>query len=135
MSVVEGRTEVRIAGPDFRFCEGFRMPAHDDGATHSGAGVRKPPREETAGGGAKQRVRRYGIFGAGDLLPACVEQLFGKRSKGWRAQLAGRDRQYRRRTTEIDRRGGCPARRDGEHGHGRSRAGEVQHWNVAASLF
>ena len=28
------------------------MPAHDDGATHSGAGVRKPPREETAGGGA-----------------------------------------------------------------------------------
>jgi hypothetical protein len=32
---------------DFRLCEGFRMPAHDDGATHSGAGVRKPPREET----------------------------------------------------------------------------------------
>src|SRR6266702_6361271 len=74
------------------------MPAHDDGATHSGAGVRKPAREETAGGGAKQRVRRYGIFGAGDLLPACVEQLFGKR-KGWRAQLADRDRQYRRGTT------------------------------------
>src|SRR6266480_4668262 len=67
--------------------------------------------------------------------PACVEQLFGKRSKGWRAQLADRDRQYRRRTTEIDRRGGCPGRRDGEHGHGRSRAGEVQHWNVAANLF
>src|SRR6266699_275271 len=90
------------------------MPADDDGATHSGAGVRKPPREETAGGGAKQRVRRYGIFGAGDLLPACVEQLFGKRSKGWRAQLADRDKQYRRRTPEIDRRGGCPGRRDGE---------------------
>ena len=67
------------------------MPAHDDGATHSGAGVRKPPREETAGGGAKQRVRRYGIFGAGDLLPAYVEQLSGRRSKGWRAQLADRD--------------------------------------------
>jgi hypothetical protein len=32
-----------------RCCEGFRMPAHDDGATHSGAGVRKPPKEETAG--------------------------------------------------------------------------------------
>ena len=29
------------------------MPAHDDGATHSGAGVRKPPREETAGGRAR----------------------------------------------------------------------------------
>ena len=36
------------------------MPAHDDGATHSGAGVRKPPREETAGGVARLRVRRYG---------------------------------------------------------------------------
>src|SRR6266436_8903272 len=30
---------------DFRKCEGFRTPAHDDGATHSGAGVRKPSRE------------------------------------------------------------------------------------------
>ena len=27
------------------------MPAHDDGATHSGAGVRKPPKEEIAGRG------------------------------------------------------------------------------------
>jgi hypothetical protein len=32
----------------FSYCEGFRMPAHDDGATRSGAGVRKPAREETA---------------------------------------------------------------------------------------
>src|SRR5882762_6165033 len=56
MSAVEGRTEIRIAGPDFRiFCEGFRMPAHDDGATHSGACVRKPPREMLCG-----RRRRRG---------------------------------------------------------------------------
>jgi hypothetical protein len=48
-------------------CEGFRMPAHDDGATHSGAGVRKPPREETAGGVAWWRVRRYG-----DLAAVCL---------------------------------------------------------------
>jgi len=34
---------------DFRFCEGFRMPAHEDDATYTGAGVRKPPKEETAG--------------------------------------------------------------------------------------
>jgi hypothetical protein len=34
---------------DVRLYEGFRMPAHDDVATHSGAGVRKPPMEETAG--------------------------------------------------------------------------------------
>jgi hypothetical protein len=38
---------------------------------------------------------------------------------------------------EIDRRGGCPGRRDGERGHGRSRVGEaeVQNWNVAANLI
>ena len=30
-------------------CEGFRMPAHEDDATYTGAGVRKPPKEETAG--------------------------------------------------------------------------------------
>jgi hypothetical protein len=44
------------------------MPAHDDGATRSGAGVRKPAREETAGDVVKRRVRRYGDFGAGGLL-------------------------------------------------------------------
>jgi hypothetical protein len=41
------------------------MPAHDDGATPIGAGVRKPPREETVGDVAKLRVGRYGDFGAG----------------------------------------------------------------------
>ena len=46
-------------------CEGLRMPAHDDGATPIGAGVRKPPREETVGDVAKLRVGRYGDFGAG----------------------------------------------------------------------
>jgi hypothetical protein len=33
---------------DFRFCEGLRMPAHEGGAARTGAGVRKPPKEETA---------------------------------------------------------------------------------------
>src|SRR5258708_27821231 len=32
---------------DVRLCEGFRMPARDGGATHSGAGVQKPPRYHT----------------------------------------------------------------------------------------
>ena len=45
----------------FRNCEGFRMPAHDDGAAHSGAGVRKPPREETAGGGEAARQKLWGF--------------------------------------------------------------------------
>jgi hypothetical protein len=43
-----------------------------------GAGVRKPPREETAGGVERSRVRRYGDFVAGGLLPTCVERWFGK---------------------------------------------------------
>ena len=40
-------------GQRVRLCEGFRMPAHEGGAAHTGAGVRKPPREETAGGLAR----------------------------------------------------------------------------------
>src|SRR6202051_2077365 len=45
---------------------------HDGGAAHTGAGVRKPPREETAGGVARSCVRRYGEFDAGGLVPRCV---------------------------------------------------------------
>ena len=53
----------------------------------------------------------------------------------WR--LVREDRRNRRRATEIDRRGGCPGRRDSEHVHRWSRAREVeaQHWNVAANRF
>ena len=45
----------------------FGCRPHDGGAAHTGAGVRKPPREETAGGVARWRVRRYGDFGSGGL--------------------------------------------------------------------
>jgi hypothetical protein len=38
-----------VTVPNVRTCEGFRMPAHEDDATYTGAGVRKPPKEETAG--------------------------------------------------------------------------------------
>jgi len=34
-----------------------------------GAGVRKPPREETAGRRAMRSVRRYGDFDAGGVSP------------------------------------------------------------------
>lgn len=47
-----------------------------------GAGVRKPPREETAGSVERPRVRRYGDFGAGGPLPRHSERLFGKRLRG-----------------------------------------------------
>src|SRR5260370_27407459 len=42
----------------------FGCRPHGGGAAHAGAGVRKPPREETAGGRAIRSVRRYGDFGA-----------------------------------------------------------------------
>src|SRR3979411_2959140 len=42
---------------------------HDGGAAHTGAGVRKPPREETAGCRARCRVRRYGDLTA--VVPEC----------------------------------------------------------------
>jgi len=42
----------RMSGP----VKVFGCRPHDDGATHAGAGVRKPPREETAGGDASERA-------------------------------------------------------------------------------
>ena len=91
-----------------------------------GAGVRKPPREETAGGLVRPRVRRYGDFSVGGLLRRCVDRLVGKWSMAWRARSIDRDRQKRCRAAEIDRQGGCPGQRDGEHGHCRSRFGEAE---------
>src|SRR4030088_3346707 len=42
---------------------------HDGGGAHTGAGVRKPPREETAGCRARCCVRRYGDLTA--VVPEC----------------------------------------------------------------
>src|ERR1700674_3754774 len=42
---------------------------HEGGAAHTGAGVRKPPKEETAGGVARSRVRRSGDLAA--VVPEC----------------------------------------------------------------
>jgi hypothetical protein len=56
-----------------------------------GAGVRKPPKEEAAGGVARLRVRRYGDFGVGGLLPRCVDWLSGKVVEGV-ASSVGRSR-------------------------------------------
>lgn len=45
-------------------CDGFRMPAHRDGAAHAGAGVRKPPGKEGAGSGAPGSAGAMGIWRA-----------------------------------------------------------------------
>ena len=42
---------------------------HEGGAARTGAGVRKPPMEETAGGVARGRVRRYGDLTG--VVPEC----------------------------------------------------------------
>src|SRR6266704_3711487 len=89
-------------GCQVRVCEGFRMPAHDDGATHSGAGVRKPPREESAGGRARWCVTRYGDLTA--AVPECEynfcdmartlrmgENTFAKQTSRMRASTSEKD--------------------------------------------
>jgi hypothetical protein len=63
------------------FVKVFGCRPHDGGAAHTGAGVRKPPREETAGGVARSRVKRYGDFVAGGLLVRCIDRLLGKLSR------------------------------------------------------
>src|ERR1019366_3384688 len=109
---------------------------HDGGAAHTGVGVRKPPREETAGCRARWRVRRYGDFVVWGSLAGCVDHLCRERSKRWRTRQVDSDSRNWRRAAKIDRRVGYPGRRDGEHGHGRSRRGEAEaQWNVAAKRF
>jgi len=48
----------------------FGCRPHEGGAAHSGAGVRKPPREETAGGVRGWRGVGYGDLSAADDVTA-----------------------------------------------------------------
>ena len=108
---------------------------HDGGAADGGAGVRKPPREETAAGVTKLRVRRYGDLDAGGSLPGCVDRLSGKQSTGRRALSASRDRQNQRGAAEIERQEGCSGLREGEPDHCRSGDSDTEGpgWGVAAN--
>src|SRR6266702_5778982 len=69
----------------------FGCRPHEGGAAHTGAGVRKPPREETAGGRARWGVRRYGDFVAGGVCRRFVERVLRTRSRR-SAGLIGRSR-------------------------------------------
>jgi hypothetical protein len=82
---------------------------------------RRKPRE----GMTKLRVRRYGDLDAGGLLPRCVDRLSGKRSTGWLAVSASRDRRNRRGAAVIARQDGCPGLRDGEPDQCRSRGSDT----------
>jgi len=108
---------------------------YEGGAARTGAGVRKPPREETAGGVERPGVRRYGDFGAGGLLPSCIERLFGKRSRGDETfRPVATDRTGVAQRSSNDRTA-IPGLRADEPDHCRSRAvdTEVPHWGVAAN--
>ena len=50
---------------DGRLCEGFRTPAVTNISTRTTAGVRKPPRDETAGKGTYWAVPRAQLWGFG----------------------------------------------------------------------
>ena len=59
----EGRKLLRCQ--EDSYCEGFRMPAAWGDAAYTGAGVRKPPRKETAiGEGGGVPGGRYGDLSA-----------------------------------------------------------------------
>jgi hypothetical protein len=61
-----------------------RMPAHDDGATHSGAGVRKPPTKprDVGRGGASGAM---GISSQAVRVGRTLKAFCGRDRAGWRA--------------------------------------------------
>ena len=102
-----------------------------------GAGVRKPPKEETAEDVAGWCVRRYGDLDAAGLLSRWVGSFFGSR---WRVRRSGSvdcKVQNRSCAAEMEQHGYYREQRDGEHGHCRPIAGaaEAQHWGGASNLI
>ena len=79
-----------------------------------GVRVRKPPKEESAGGVTKLERQKHGDPDAGGLLPGCVDPLW-EAVDG--AASAVRDRQNRRRAAAIERQDGCSGLREGEPDH------------------
>ena len=83
---------------------GFRTPALRDGRAASGAGVRKPPKEETAGRlGAGSAGATYGDFGIADEARLRLRRLAAGRVRGgsgcdelFRVGFCTRRRQARR---------------------------------------
>ena len=117
----------------------FELPARDDGATDSGAGVRKTSREETAEG--MWRGGASGCYGETRTLPVFAEvgwQLFRQAIAG--ATIAGQS--YCNGQIGVARRkwndtATIVSSATGRHGHCRAIAGaaEVQHWDVASNLI
>jgi hypothetical protein len=58
------------------------MTAHRDDSACTGAVVRKPPMKDTAGGGAKQRVRRMGFSALVICCPRALSSSLGSGRRG-----------------------------------------------------
>jgi hypothetical protein len=61
-----------------RFCEGFRTPAATNISPRAAAGVRKPPRDETAGGGGEVPRAGYGDLAVSGPQPRSTARLAGR---------------------------------------------------------
>ena len=63
-----------VQSEPYRLCAGFRMPAMYDLATRIRAGVRKPPKNEPAGDGARKAPSAllWGFGGWGGRVPSNV---------------------------------------------------------------
>ena len=78
-----------LAKDDVRFCPGFRMPAHRDGAACTGAGVRKPPKNEVAGSWAPAKQRPLSEFNAGAALDGKRDASMRRRAMSVQQRTAG----------------------------------------------
>lgn len=80
MSSSERESRKLLRCKEGSYCEGFRMPAAtDDVRLVLAAGVRKPPREETAGEGLERYGLRYGDLSAAGEVVGCTRGGRGER--------------------------------------------------------
>src|SRR5215510_10733299 len=87
-SVLPERTSSKgILPSDVASCEGFRTPAVTNVSTRTAAGVRKPPRDETAGRGTYWAVPRAQLWGFERHARSQREGILNGRWSRMRAQL------------------------------------------------
>jgi hypothetical protein len=94
--MTEGAPLHLIRARDGRFCDGFRTPAHHGPCHALRAGVRKPPKNETAGGDARwsRDVAVYGDLRAvrrGIMVPSAGRGSSRGIDDGDEAESGGRD--------------------------------------------
>src|SRR5215469_13204746 len=90
-NALSGRQYINCSGARKRgyvsFCQGFRTPAVTNVSTRTAAGVRKPPRDETAGKGTNWAVPRAQLWGFEYHARSQREAILNGRWPRMRAQL------------------------------------------------